>query len=69
VRFAIFYDAGFLNSGAYDFNPSHYNDDFGFGIRMYVMGAPLALDYGIPLTTDHQNKKGNQFNFSFGTRF
>jgi outer membrane protein insertion porin family len=69
VRFAIFYDAGFLNSGAYDFNPSHYNDDFGFGIRMLVAGAPLALDYGIPLTTDHQNKKGNQFNFSFGTRF
>jgi outer membrane protein insertion porin family len=69
VRFAFFYDAGFLNSGAYDFNPSRYNDDFGFGIRMFVMGAPLALDYGIPLTTDHQNKKGNQFNFSFGTRF
>jgi outer membrane protein insertion porin family len=69
VRFAIFYDAGFLNTGAYDFNPSHYNDDFGFGIRMLVAGAPLALDYGIPLTTDHQNKKGNQFNFSFGTRF
>jgi outer membrane protein insertion porin family len=69
VRFAFFYDAGFLNSGAYDFNPSHYNDDFGVGLRMYVMGAPLALDYGIPLTTDHQNKKGNQFNFSFGTRF
>jgi outer membrane protein insertion porin family len=69
VRFAFFYDAGFLNGGAYDFNPSHYNDDYGFGIRMFVMGAPLALDYGIPLTTDHQNKKGNQFNFSFGTRF
>jgi outer membrane protein insertion porin family len=69
VRFAFFYDAGFLNTGAYDFNPSHYNDDFGFGLRMFVAGAPLSLDYGIPLTTDHQNKKGNQFNFSFGTRF
>jgi outer membrane protein insertion porin family len=34
-----------------------------------VAGAPLALDYGIPLTTDHFNHKGNQFNFSFGTRF
>jgi outer membrane protein insertion porin family len=69
VRWAFFYDAGFVNTGAYDFNPSHYNDDFGFGIRMFVMGAPLALDFGIPLTTDHQNKKGNQFNFSYGTRF
>ncbi len=69
VRFVIFYDAGFVNSRAYDFSPKDYNDDFGFGLRLMVAGAPLALDYGIPLTTDHFNHKGNQFNFSFGTRF
>jgi len=69
VRFAIFYDAGFVNAGAYDFNPSRYNDDFGVGLRLFVGGAPLSLDFGIPLTHDHINKKGNQFNFSFGTRF
>ena len=69
VRFAVFYDAGFVNRGAYDFNPSSYNDNFGFGIRMMVMGSPMSLDYGIPLTTDKVNGKGGQFNFSFGTRF
>ncbi len=69
IRFALFYDTGFVNAGAYDFNPSHYNDDFGFGLLMFVMGAPLRLDYGIPLTHDSLNHKGNQFNFSFGTRF
>ncbi len=69
VRFAIFYDAGFVNAGAYDFNPSSYNDDFGFGLRLFVAGAPLSLDFGIPLTTDKQNNQGNQFNFTFGTRF
>lgn len=69
VRFAIFYDAGFVNGPAYDFNPSGYNDDFGVGLRLFVAGAPLSLDFGIPLTTDKVNKKGNQFNFSFGTRF
>jgi outer membrane protein insertion porin family len=69
VRFAIFYDAGFVNGPAYDFNPSSYNDDFGVGLRLFVAGAPLSLDFGIPLTTDKINKKGNQFNFSFGTRF
>ena len=69
VRFAIFYDAGFVNSDAYDFNPVSYNDNFGFGLRMFVAGAPLSLDYGIPLTHDKFNKKGGQFNFSFGTRF
>ncbi len=69
VRVAMFYDAGFVNRGAFDFNPSGYNDNFGFGIRMMVMGQPMSLDYGIPLTGDRINKKGGQFNFSFGTRF
>jgi outer membrane protein insertion porin family len=69
LRFAVFYDAGFVNKGAYDFNPAHYNDDFGVGLRLFVAGAPLRLDFGIPITGDKLNKKGNQFNFSFGTRF
>lgn len=69
IRFAIFYDAGFVNKGAYDFNPASYNDNFGFGLRLFVAGAPLSLDFGIPITGTVQNKKGNQFNFSFGTRF
>ena len=69
IRFAVFYEAGFVNSGAYDFNPRNYNDDFGVGLRLFVAGAPLRLDFGIPITGDKFNKKGNQFNFSFGTRF
>jgi outer membrane protein insertion porin family len=75
IRFAVFYDAGFVNEKAYDFSSSHYNDDFGFGLRLLVAGAPLSLDFGIPMTgsknsvTGTSNKKGNQFNFSFGTRF
>ena len=69
VRFAIFYDIGFVNAGAYDFNPGGYNDDFGVGIRLFVAGAPLSLDYAIPLKGDKFNRQGNQFNFSFGTRF
>ena len=69
IRFAVFYDAGFVNKGAYDFNPAAYNDNFGFGLRLFVAGAPLSLDFGIPITGNSLNKKGNQFNFSFGTRF
>jgi outer membrane protein insertion porin family len=69
IRFAIFYDAGFVNRGAYDFNPASYHDNFGFGLRLFVAGAPLSLDFGIPITGDKLSKKGNQFNFSFGTRF
>lgn len=69
IRFAIFYDAGFVNAGAYDFNAAKYHDNFGFGLRLFVAGAPLSLDFGIPITGDDIAKKGNQFNFSFGTRF
>ncbi len=69
IRFAIFYDAGFVNRGAYDFNTARYADNFGFGLRLFVAGAPLSLDFGIPITGDPLSKKGNQFNFSFGTRF
>jgi outer membrane protein insertion porin family len=69
IRFALFYDAGFVNRGAYDFNPKSYNDNFGFGLRLFIMGAPLRLDYGIPITTDRFNDQGGQFHFSFGTRF
>jgi outer membrane protein insertion porin family len=69
IRFAIFYDAGFVNAGSYKFSPARYNDNIGFGIGLFVAGAPLRLDFGIPLTTDRFNNEGNQFNFSFGTRF
>ncbi len=69
ARFALFYDAGFVNSGAYDFSISQFNDDFGFGFRLLLAGAPLNLDFGFPLTAGPYNRKGMQFNFSVGTRF
>jgi len=69
LRVALFYDAGFVNAGAYDFGTSRYNDNFGLGLRLMVAGAPLSLDYGIPITSDTLNDNGGQFNFSFGTRF
>ena len=69
IRVAAFYDAGFVNEKAYDFGPAHFNDDFGFGLRLFVAGSPLSLDYAVPIHGDTFNKKGGQFNFSFGTRY
>ena len=69
IRAAVFYDVGFVNAGAFDFNPARYNDDVGIGLRLMVAGSPLSLDYGIPIKGDHYNRQGGQFNFSFGTRF
>ena len=69
VRFAMFYDVGFLNSSEWDFNPSDYNSDFGVGLRIILMGAPMRLDVGFPMKTGDHNDDGPQFNFSFGTVF
>jgi outer membrane protein insertion porin family len=69
IQLALFYDAGFLNKEEIDFNINDYNDNWGFGIRLLILGAPLRLDYGIPIKSDHENDNGNQFYFSFGTRF
>jgi outer membrane protein insertion porin family len=69
IRVAVFYDAGFVNLGAYDFNPADLHDNVGLGVQLFVAGAPLRLDYAIPLTRDSVTSKGGKFNFSFGTRF
>lgn len=69
MRFAFFYDIGFVNPGSFDFNPSGFNDDFGVGVRFFLLGQPMRIDYGIPLTSDGVNDKGGQFNFTFGSRF
>ncbi|MGE9292328.1 MAG: BamA/OMP85 family outer membrane protein, partial [Puniceicoccales bacterium] len=69
LRFALFYDWGYVNSGDLNWDPSAYNDDYGFGFRILLMGAPLNIDFGFPLTSDEFNDDGMQFNFSFGTVF
>lgn len=69
LGFKLFYDVGFINSDKFDWNTSGYNDDFGFGLIIILMGSPLNLDFGFPLRTDSYNNKGMRFNFSFGTVF
>lgn len=69
VQLAAFYDAGFVNSGTADWDTGNYNDNFGIGLRILLMGAPLRLDYGIPITSSTANDNSGRFWFSFGTRF
>jgi outer membrane protein insertion porin family len=79
LRIAMFYDWGFINEGDFDFSPASYNDNWGIGVRLLVLGNPLRLDFGIPITSTtlldqngtpvYTNDTGSQFNFSFGTRF
>lgn len=69
LRFATFYDWGFVNAGDFDFDTSGYNDNWGIGFRILVMGAVMRIDVGFPLTTSPNNDDGVRFNFSFGTQF
>jgi len=69
LGFVVFYDGGFVNEEEFDFGVEEYRDNWGVGLRVLVLGSPLKLDLGIPITTGPDNDGGNQFNFSFGTRF
>lgn len=64
-----FYDWGFVNAEEYDFSTANYADNWGFGVRILLMGSPLQLDYGIPITSPPGTGDGGKFQFSFGTRF
>ncbi|NBB79717.1 MAG: outer membrane protein assembly factor BamA [Verrucomicrobia bacterium] len=65
----VFYDWGFVNENDFDFSASDYADNWGVGARIMLMGSPLKLDLGIPITEPEGADGGTQFNFSFGTRF
>ncbi len=69
VRFAVFYDVGFVNYGSFNFKTDDYNDDFGVGLRILLLGAPMRIDLGFPVTKNDYQSTGPQFHFSFGTVF
>lgn len=67
---AMFYDGGFVNGKENDFNPTDYADNWGIGARILILGSPLKLDLGFPITyPSYIDPSATQFHFSFGTRF
>lgn len=70
IRGAVFYDWGFVNVDSWDFNTSHYSDDWGIGLRFDLPGFPLHLDYAFPITYDDEFHDGKgRFNFLIGHAF
>jgi outer membrane protein insertion porin family len=82
VRFAIFYDGGFVNAGSWSFSPEKVpvqgtpgkfsgglNQDIGIGVRLDLPIGPLRLDYGFPIEEDSFSSKSGQFQFSVGYQF
>ena len=73
LRFAFFYDGGFLRTGDFKFAPGDemqgWHDNWGLGARIMVMGMPLRLDLGFPITDPSKTGGSPQFHFSGGTSF
>ena len=80
VRFAVFYDGGFVNAGAWNFSPQKvpnskgnssggFAEDVGVGVRLDLPIGPIRLDYGFPVQRDSFNSKSGQFQFSVGYQF
>jgi outer membrane protein insertion porin family len=68
VRGAVFYDAGFVSRGSYDFS-GDINSDVGLGVRLDLPIGPIRIDYGIPITSDRFNDSSGKFNFNIGYQF
>jgi len=68
VRGAVFYDVGFVGSGAYDWG-ADVNSNFGIGARLDLPIGPVRLDFGVPIQTDQFNDGGGKFNFNVGYQF
>ena len=73
LRFALFYDGGYLREGDFKLFPGDdqegWHDNWGLGVRIMVMGMPLRLDLGFPLSDPTNTGGSPQFHFSGGTRF
>ena len=73
LRLALFYDGGFLREGDFKFLPGDsfegWHDNWGIGLRIMVMGMPLRLDLGFPVTDPSDTGGSPQFHFSGGSRF
>ena len=73
LRIAFFYDGGFLRSGDFKFTPGDmfedWHDNWGLGASVMVMGMPLRLDLGFPISDPSDTGSSTQFHFSGGSRF
>jgi outer membrane protein insertion porin family len=69
VRPAVFYDIGEVSGGPGRFGGG-VNSNYGFGVRLFILGgAPVRLDYGIPIDSDVFNDSSGRFNFTMGYQF
>jgi outer membrane protein insertion porin family len=66
LRFAVFYDIGYVGAKPYDFNFSDYADNWGIGLRLNLPIGPLRLDYGVPISYPDNVDGSGRFQFGVG---
>ncbi|MGF1678828.1 MAG: outer membrane protein assembly factor BamA [Candidatus Methylacidiphilales bacterium] len=70
VRGAVFMDAGFNNTGVFDYSMDNINVGTGIGLRMNLPIGPLRFDLGFPVVVDENNEIGDmEFHFDVGYQF
>lgn len=70
VRVALFFDAGFVNSGAWDFGTQNLNSDYGLGLLLEIPAiGPIRIDYAIPIESDRFNDSSGKFQFNIGYKY
>ena len=63
IRFAFFFDAGFVHEDPFDFSLKQFTSDVGIGLRINLPMGPLAVDYAIPLRVGNAVDRSGQFQF------
>jgi outer membrane protein insertion porin family len=66
LRFAMFYDIGYVRSDFLSYTLNEYDDNWGLGLRLNLPIGPLRLDYGVPIHHDKFNGSSGRFQFSVG---
>ncbi len=77
VRGAIFWDGGFVNSGAFNFSPKKtangsggFNSDYGIGLLLEIPSiGPIRIDYAIPMQKDAFGSDSGKFQFNIGYKY
>ncbi|MDP8259367.1 MAG: outer membrane protein assembly factor BamA [Candidatus Aadella gelida] len=70
IKGAVFYDVGNVTAKYSDiFTDSNYKQAAGLGVRVKTPIGPVKLDYGFPLTDNHDDKKEGQLWFSVSHGF
>ncbi|MCM8529648.1 MAG: outer membrane protein assembly factor BamA [Lentisphaeraceae bacterium] len=69
VNGAVFFDAGNVWEGSYDWDPFDINVTTGLGVRLDLPIGMLRLDYGIPIHNVNQDDSSGRLHFNFGYQF